>query len=313
MRKQKVLLIGGSGSIGTGFIKEYYNDYDLINISRGENLQWDLEQEYPNVTNYTASIEDYCSLESIFEVIEPDIVIHLAAMKHIDIAENHPIHTCKVNVLGSINVIQCSKKYDVPITIGLSTDKACASESVYGTSKFLMEKCFKEANTKRNMFALCRFANVANSSSSIIPNWKKMKKEGIPLKVTDKRMNRMMFSLSDAAKFIHRTIIECETYGGGFVGVDVGMKTINIYKLAQTISDKIQIIGKRTEVEKFDEDLVSIDELPFTRELEDNYVMVYDTKQDEKYNLKDVYSTRNAETMTDKDIQRLVYGDKNNE
>ena len=307
MKKQKVLLIGGAGSIGKAFIKEYYNNYELFNISRGENLQWELERDFPNVLSYTASVEDYCTMDNLFELIKPDVVIHLAAMKHIDIAEKHPIHTCNVNVLGSMNVIKCCKKYDVSVTIGLSTDKACASESVYGTSKFLMEKCFKEANTDRNRFVLCRFANVANSSSSIIPNWKKMREEGIPLKVTDKRMNRMMFSLSDAARFIKRTIKECDTYGGGFVGVDVGMKTINIYKLAKTISNNIEIIGKRTEVEKFDEDLVSVDELPFTRELEGNYVMVYDTKQDEKYNLKEVYSTKNAETMTDEVIQRLVY------
>jgi UDP-N-acetylglucosamine 4,6-dehydratase len=308
---KKILLIGGSGSIGKGFIKEYYDKYEFFNISRGENLQWDLRQEFPNVKNYTASIEDCCALEGVFEQIgDIDVVIHLAAMKHIDVAQKHPIHTCKINVVGSMNVVQCCKKFNVPITIGLSTDKACASESVYGTTKFLMERCYKEANTDKNMFALCRFANVANSSSSIIPNWKKMSIEGKPLKVTDKRMNRMMFSLSDAANFIHRTIKECETYGGGFVGVDVGMKTINIYKLAETISDNIEIIGKRTEVEKFDEDLVSMDELPFTRELEGNYVMVYDEKQDEQYNLKEPCSTKNAETMTEEYIQKLVYGEK---
>jgi UDP-N-acetylglucosamine 4,6-dehydratase/5-epimerase len=307
---KKVIITGGAGSIGTAFIKRYADVYEFYNVSRNENLQWKLKQKFPNVKNYTTSIEDCCALEGVFEKVgNIDIVLHLAAIKHIDIAQKHPIHTCKVNIIGSMNIINCCKKFDVPVTIGLSTDKACASESIYGTTKFLMERCFMEANTDRNKFALCRFANVANSSSSIIPNWKKMKENNISLKVTDKRMNRMMFSLPDAADFIYRTIKECETYGGGFTGVKGDMKTVNIYRLAKAISDDVEIIGKRTEVEKFDEDLISIDELPFTRKLEDNYVMIYDEKQDEQYNLKEPYSTKNSEIMTDEDIQKIVWGD----
>lgn len=307
---KKVLLIGGSGSIGKAFIKQYYDDYEFYNISRSENLQFDLKNEFPEVTNYVASIEDVCMLDIIFEQVKPDIVIHLAAIKHIEKAQKQPIITCRINILGSINVISMCRKYKVPVTIGISTDKACASEGIYGASKYAMEQCFKEANSYTTKFALCRFANVANSSSSIIPNWKKMKNEGIPLKVTDKKMNRMMFSLSDAAKFIHRTIKECDNYFGGFVGINTNMKAINIYELAKSISPNIEIIGKRTSVEKFEEDLISEKELPFTYVVDDDYTILFDKETRVDGRLKEPYNTKNAEKMTEQDIQKLVYGEK---
>lgn len=307
---KKVLLIGGSGSIGKAFIREYYNKYEFYNVSRNENHQFELEIEFPKVTNYIASIEDIGMLDIIFDKVKPDIVIHLAAIKHIEMAQRQPIITCKVNIIGSLNIISMCRKYSVPVTIGISTDKACASEGVYGESKHIMERCFIEANAENIKFALCRFANVANSSSSIIPNWKKLRDKGIPLKVTDKRMNRMMFSLSDAAKFIQRTINQCDK-GGGFIAVKTDMKSVNIYDLAKSISDNIEIIGKRTSVEKFDEDLIIEKELPFTYVIDKGYTMLLDEmNMNDDNRLKDVYNTKNAETMNEEDIQKLVYGKK---
>jgi UDP-N-acetylglucosamine 4,6-dehydratase/5-epimerase len=303
---EKVLLIGGSGSIGKAFIKQHYDKYDFYNISRNENHQFELETEFPKVTNYISSIEDVFMLDVIFDKVKPDIVIHLAAIKHIEMAQRQPIMTCKINVIGSLNVVSMCRKYKVPITVGISTDKACASEGIYGASKYMMERCFLEANTFDTKFALCRFANVANSSSSIIPNWKKLRDEGLPLKVTDKRMNRMMFSLSDAARFIYRTIVECEEFFGGFIAVKTDMKAVNIYDLAKCISDDIEIIGKRTSVEKFDEDLISEKELPFTHIVDDGHVYLFEEVQPEEDRLKQTFGSHNAERMTMEDIKRLI-------
>jgi len=303
---RKILITGGSGSIGRAFIKRYYKDYIFYNVSRDENLQTELIRSFPKVTNYIGSIEDAGFLYNTFDKVKPDIVIHMAAMKHIDIIEQHPIQGCVVNIMGSLNVINASIRADVLITVGISTDKACSAESNYGHTKFLMEKCFMEANTKRNRFALCRFANVAHSSCSVIPLWLKMKSEGKPLKLTDPRMNRLMFSQKESAEFIHKTIEVCNEVPVGFIGINTGMKVVNMYDLAKCISKDIEIIGKLTEAEKFDEDLISDKELPYTHILNENYVVVLPYMHPEMKNRSVRYGSHNATEMTMDEIKELI-------
>ena len=143
---KKVLIIGGSGTIGSAFIKEFYEEYEFSSISRNELMQADLKRNFPKVDIHFSDIESESSLITIFSKVKPDIVIHMAAMKHVDLAQENPINACKVNVLGSLNVISASTKTDVPITIAISTDKACFPENVYGYSKSLMEHCFHQSN-----------------------------------------------------------------------------------------------------------------------------------------------------------------------
>jgi len=303
---KKILITGGSGTIGKAFIKRYYYDYKFYNISRDENLQTELVREYLKVINYIGSIEDSSFLYNIFDKVKPDIVLHMAAMKHIDLIEKSPIQGCNVNIIGSLNVINASIRANVPITIGISTDKACSAESNYGHTKFLMERCFMEANTKENKFVLCRFANVAHSSSSVIPLWLKMKAEGKPLKLTDKRMNRLMFSQKEAAEFIHRTIIITEQYDGGFIGINTSMKIVNMLDLAKCISDNIEIIGKLTDAEKFDEDLISKKELLYTYIMDKSYTIIKLEKNKSWNRLMDPFGTYNAEKMTEEEIKALI-------
>ena len=170
----RILITGGSGTIGKAFIREF-PEHEDYSVSRNEKFVTDLMREHPNVKNYTGNIEDEGWMVLVFKAVKPDVVIHAAAMKHINIAEENPIQTCQSNVIGSINVINASIMNDVPITIGISTDKACTSESVYGDTKSLMEKCFMEANTMKNRFALTRFANVAHSNGSVLQFWLKLK------------------------------------------------------------------------------------------------------------------------------------------
>ena len=84
---KKVLLLGGSGSLGRIFIKNFNDVYDITNFSRNENSQNQLFKEFPNIKNIIGSITDRDSLTKAYLISKPDIVIHAAAMKHIDIAE----------------------------------------------------------------------------------------------------------------------------------------------------------------------------------------------------------------------------------
>ena len=310
---KKVLITGGAGTIGKAFIKRYQGNYLFYNMSRNEASQAQLKREFPEVENHIGCIEDIGSVYRIFESIKPDIVIHAAAMKHIDIIESEPIQACNINVVGSLNIISASTKYNVPITVAVSTDKACSSESVYGDTKHLMERCFMDANGGDVRFSACRFANVAHSNGSVLPFWLGLKEKGLPLKLTDPKMNRLIFTQKDAAELIMKTITYTEIYGGGFVG-STKMKTTNMLDLAKVISKDIEIVGKRAG-EKVDEDLISEKELPYTY-VRGDYIMIKQEENCSKIScgtlnkLEHPYNSSTAEVMTKKEIEELVWNTK---
>ena len=299
----KVLITGGTGTVGKALISQ--NDNEYISISRNEENIAKLRREYPDVKCYVGNIEDEGLLLRVFKEVKPDVVVHAAAMKHIDLMETNPIAGCNVNVMGSLNVVQASLINDVPITIGVSTDKACMAESVYGASKYLMERVFMNTNTDDNRFALTRFANVAHSAGSVLPFWLNLNKEGKPLKLTDPNMNRLIFTKEDAASLINRTIDFTRENGGGFVK-SYKMKCVNMLDLAKVISDDIEIVGKRPG-EKTDEDLISEREIARTFVYGEHiHIRMDENEGDNK--LDRPYNSASAEKMTEEEMRKLVWG-----
>ena len=278
--------------------------FDVYSLSRDENKQTQLWRAFPEVVGqYLGNVEDKETVFRVYEDVKPDIVIHAAAVKHINLAEKQPIQTCKVNIVGSLNIIEASIRYDIPITVAISTDKACSYESVYGGSKYLMERCFLEANSNRNKFSVCRFANVAHSDGSVLPFWLDEKRDGNSLKLTDPNMNRLMFTQDDAANLIYRTVEYTRKNSGGFV-CSYKMRCVNMLDLAKAISEDVEVVGRRPG-EKVDEDLVSEHELDYT------YVIGNDihirTEKNEGDNKLDVpYNSKSAKKMSQKEIKEIV-------
>ncbi|PJB10679.1 MAG: hypothetical protein CO120_03610, partial [Gammaproteobacteria bacterium CG_4_9_14_3_um_filter_38_9] len=257
MVMKKILMTGGSGTVGNAFIKAYYDQYQFISYGRNKEKQAALKSTFKNIDLVIGSIENKNKLIKVFQAVKPDIVIHAAALKYIDIAQKKPSQAIRTNLLGSMNIIEAACSANVPITIGVSSDKACLSNSVYGHTKNLMEHLFFEANNDKNRFICCRFCNVANSAGSVISRWLDLKENDQPLSITDPSMNRFIFLPKDAAKLIYKAIdiAEHKAHGGILLKK---VKAVNMLDLACCISSDIKIIGKR-EGERLDETLVSAD------------------------------------------------------
>ena len=299
----KILITGGTGTVGRALIKQ--NEHEYINVSRNEEKIAELKREHPKVKSYVGNIEDKGLLLRVFKDVKPDVVVHSAAMKHIDLMEKNPIAGSNINVMGSLNVVEASIINDVPTTIGISTDKACLAESVYGASKYLMERVFMNTNNETNRFSLTRFANVAHSNGSVLPFWLNLKQQGKPLKLTDPKMNRLIFTQEDAANLIKRTIEFTQKYGGGFVK-SYRMKCVNMLDLAKFISDDVEIVGKRPG-EKTDEDLISQNEIDRTYIYDDDIHIRMEVNED--FNkLSEPYNSKSAPQMTENEMEKLVYG-----
>lgn len=301
---KKVFITGGSGTVGTCFIEHNINKYKIYSYSRNEKAQVALKRTFPKVEIILGSVEDRLNLENTIVKVKPDIIIHAAALKHVDSAEKQPMEMVKSNIIGSKNIIELTKKHDIPITIGISTDKACDPNNLYGYSKLMMEKMFVEANSEKNIFCCARFGNVAGSNGSVIPFWLNCKKQNKPLPLTNATMTRLMLNGKEVSSLLERCIYEAENKLGGFILSKI-MKKVEMNDLANVISSKKEIIGLRPG-EELHENLISERELKFTR-LDNDYIFILNKKNHDKLSqLKNPLSSKNAIKMSSNELKSLV-------
>ena len=147
--KSKVLITGGTGSFGKGFLAEvlkvYPNIERIVIFSRDELKQWELqkiypEDKFPQLRFFLGDIRDFDRLKSALEGI--DTVVHAAALKQVPAAEYNPMEFIKTNVLGSENLVRACLEKNVQRVVALSTDKATAPINLYGATKLCSDKLF---------------------------------------------------------------------------------------------------------------------------------------------------------------------------
>jgi len=211
MFKDKTILItGGTGSLGTALAEKLatYNLKKLILFSSSEDKQYISKQRFqhlPFMRWRIGNIRDYARLYDAFEDV--DIVIHAAAMKCIDVCQAEPHECMKTNVQGTQNVIDAAKNRNVSKVIFISTDKAVNPINAYGKSKAMAEELIIDANKcvgdKNIKFSVCRYGNVIGSAKSVIPYWSKLVKDKVEkLPITDTRMTRFFWSMTEAVDFV---------------------------------------------------------------------------------------------------------------
>ena len=168
-----------------------------------------------------------------------------------------------------------------------------------------MERLFREHDHDKSRFVCCRFGNVAWSNGSILPFWFGLKNEGKALPVTSEEMTRLIFTSRDAAILIEKAI-ELSYSQKDFYTLSKKMKKVNMLKIAKMISNHIEIIGLRPgEIES--EDLISEEEVPFTEEIEDDYLMITPQKIVKgSGRLLKPLSSSNATEMSVSDMKQLL-------
>jgi len=244
-----------------------------------------------------------------------DIVVHTAALKHIDICEYNPIEAVKTNIDGAVNIIDTAIDNKVEKVIALSTDKAVYPVNLYGATKMVAEKLFVQGNTyageQSTRFSCTRYGNVLASSGSVIPLFREQAKKG-ELTITDKRMTRFWITLEGGVNFV----ISCiEKMNGGEIFIPK-IPSMKIIDLAQAIAPNVKIkeIGIRCG-EKLDEALITKEESKHTKELENSFIIEpeFSFWTEEKYSegksLTEDFeytSKNNTEWLTQEELKKLL-------
>lgn len=107
---EKVIITGGAGFIGSHVVGMLTKQgFEPIVI---DNLQTGKKENLPSgIRLYEVDIQNKRALENIFEKEKPSYVLHLAAQTSIRFSLNNPEVDAQINILGSINVLECVKKY----------------------------------------------------------------------------------------------------------------------------------------------------------------------------------------------------------
>ena len=125
----KVLVTGGAGFIGSHVVDTYIeNGIDVVvvdNLSTGRRSNIN-----PAASFYQIDIRSP-ELAQVFAKERPDYVNHHAAQMDVRRSVEDPLFDAEVNILGSINLIECARKYGAKRFLYVSTGGAVYGEPVY--------------------------------------------------------------------------------------------------------------------------------------------------------------------------------------
>lgn len=197
----KVLITGGSGFFGCGFVaKLLYGSLAsrICVYSRDEAKHAAMRAHIGNDERMRYFIGDVRDRDRLSRAMNGcDTVVHAAALKRIEVGHYDTAEMVKTNVMGSINVSECASDAGIKNVVFLSTDKAYQPISPYGYSKAIAENVFLSAG-----FKVTRYGNVAGSTGSIIPTWREAISQGREITVTDPNCTRFYMTLQQAVDLV---------------------------------------------------------------------------------------------------------------
>lgn len=327
---KKILIIGGTGTIGQGMVEEIkkQNPAVIRILSRDEYKQFIMQNKYGNGGMFRFLIGDVRDYDRVKRAMEGiDVVFNLAAMKHVPACEYNPTEAIKTNVNGMENVIEAAIYNNVNCVVFTSSDKSINPTNSYGATKLLAEKLVQAANFSKGpidtKFVAVRFGNVMGSRGSVIPLFKKQILEYKKITITDETMSRFMMTLEQSVKL---TMKSAEISCGGEVFV-LKMPVIRLKYLAEVLIEEIcveySINPKKIEVEfiglrageKMYEELMTEEESNYAYDLGDMYAVIPTTfnkdiykrfYKDYSHPILSSYSSHNVEPLTKEETRKLI-------
>ncbi len=113
----KILVTGGSGFIGSAFIRKAVNelDYEIYNVDKitYASNEESLKDIYSS-SNYhfkKKDINDTKEIEYIFKNFQPNALVHFAAESHVDNSISSPEVFLHTNIIGTFSLLKESLKY----------------------------------------------------------------------------------------------------------------------------------------------------------------------------------------------------------
>jgi UDP-glucose 4-epimerase len=192
----KILVTGGAGFIGSAIVpilqSENHEVYVIDNLSFGD-------RSFINVSDThfcIADIRNAKAVKDFFQKVQPDIIIHLAAVHFIPYCNEHPFESSDINIRGTMNVLDAATKcknlkrvlFASTAAVYPISDNAVAEDDevrpldIYGLSKLTGENLMKKFYLETNIDTICcRFFNAFGPNETnphLIPEIEKQIRDG---------------------------------------------------------------------------------------------------------------------------------------
>tara|TARA_B110000008_G_scaffold270668_1_gene301143 strand:+ start:197 stop:1186 length:990 start_codon:yes stop_codon:yes gene_type:complete len=290
--KNKIILItGATGSIGKSLVLKLLktNCKTVRALSNDEDglfkLKTSIEKNKINLNKIRFLYGDIREYDRcLMATKNVDIVIHAAALKHVEICNYNPNEAIKTNIYGTQNMVNSSIDNKVSNFLHISTDKAAMATTTMGQTKSLAEKLIINSGINTGFvsikFSAVRFGNILASRGSVIEKFIYQIKNNMPLTVTDKNMVRYFMTIDVATKMILESISNAK---GSEVFILKNIGKFKILDLATALAKyfkhnpKIKFTNKQNG-EKINEKFVSTDEINFLKETKNMYILDFGNK-----------------------------------
>lgn len=222
----KILITGGAGFIGSAIVPalqaEDQDVYVLDNLSFGNRRFVTVDDEH----FVLADIRDRGTINKIISKLQPETIIHLAAIHFIPYCNEHPFEAADTNIRGTMNILDaCRNLNSLKKIIFASTaavypiyDHALAEDhelhplDIYGLSKLSGERLCREFFQETQVDTIvCRFFNAFGPNETnphLIPEIEKQLKKGMRKiklgNLTPKRDFIHTFDMAEAIKRLYK-------------------------------------------------------------------------------------------------------------
>lgn len=228
-----VLITGGSGFLAEGLLPRLLqnNEVQIRVMARNEGNLLKIKQKFDAVEVFTGDIADECAVKRALHNV--DTIYHLAAYKHVGLAEKDAYQCVTSNVLGTLNLL---KHFRGKLFVSISTDKAAQPFGVYGQTKRLMEKLISqfERSNPYTKYRVVRYGNVLYSTGSVLCKWKDILLSGGEITITDPDATRFFWTIDQAVDLI----FECVDKAQDSTPYCPSMKSLTIGTLAHAMQIK---------------------------------------------------------------------------
>jgi UDP-glucose 4-epimerase len=259
---EKILVTGGAGFIGSAVINHLqqfgHEIFVIDNLSFGSRSFIRIDDDH----FFENDILDRERVDRIMAAVRPEIVIHLAAVHFIPYCNEHPYESANINITGTINVLDASRKNGVKKVFFASTaavypiyDHAVNEThptgplDIYGLSKLTGEHLCREFHLLSGIpVIVCRFFNAFGPNETnphLIPEIQKQVLSGNRnIKLGNLNPKRDFIHTFDMASAVHTLLTR----------VNSGIDTFNLgrgieYAVTEIVDSFSRALGEQVNIE----------------------------------------------------------------
>lgn len=192
----KILITGGAGFIGSAIVPKLQSENHEVFVY--DNLSFG-SRDFITVDDnhfFLGDIRDAVHIEQVFQKVNPDIIVHLAAIHFIPYCNEHPFESSDINIRGTMNVLEAAKKiqnlkkiifastaavYPISENAVAETDEVRPLD-IYGLSKLAGEQLMQKFQLETGVDTICcRFFNAFGPNETnphLIPEVEKQVRDG---------------------------------------------------------------------------------------------------------------------------------------